>query len=137
MISSYAYNGFRQSRLDVCKLYMNFNVRLSLLEGPATQKVVNLLELLDNDAWRRTEFEYLCAQVWQYSKDPSIKTHAENWEESIRPFFEDFKNLASQKYIAELSVEKVQEFIQEAMTQLKVVINEDEAARHFNYNQGQ
>ncbi|KAA1070707.1 hypothetical protein PGT21_021695 [Puccinia graminis f. sp. tritici] len=129
MISSYAYNGFRQSRLDVCKLYMNFNVKLSLLEGPATKKVANLLKLLDNDAWRRTEFEYLCAQVWQYSKDPSTKTHAENWEESIRPFFDDFKNLASQKYIAELSVEKVQEFIQEAMTQLKVVINEDEAAR--------
>ncbi|WAR62526.1 hypothetical protein PtB15_15B111 [Puccinia triticina] len=44
IISSYIYNRFHKPRLDVCKLYLNFNVKLSLLEGPATRKMADLLE---------------------------------------------------------------------------------------------
>jgi hypothetical protein len=44
IISSYAYNRFCQPRLDVGNLYMNFNVKLSLLECPCTEKMSALLK---------------------------------------------------------------------------------------------
>ncbi|WAR59696.1 hypothetical protein PtB15_11B336 [Puccinia triticina] len=43
LIASYAINGFLRFPLTLADVYTNFNVRLSLQEGPATKKVGELL----------------------------------------------------------------------------------------------
>ncbi|KAH9461290.1 hypothetical protein Pst134EA_017597 [Puccinia striiformis f. sp. tritici] len=45
LISSYAINGFPRFPSTIADVYMNFNVRLSLQEGPATKKMRKLLQV--------------------------------------------------------------------------------------------
>ncbi|KAI7950657.1 hypothetical protein MJO29_009331 [Puccinia striiformis f. sp. tritici] len=59
LISSYAINGFPRFPSTIADVYMNFNVRLSLQEGPATKKMRKLLQVLNEDTWKHVEFDYL------------------------------------------------------------------------------
>ncbi|KAA1070517.1 hypothetical protein PGT21_014604 [Puccinia graminis f. sp. tritici] len=128
IISSYAYNRFCQPRLDVGNLYMNFNVKLSLLECPFTEKMSALLKTLDDFTWKQIELDYLKAQFMAYSKDPT-QTHCDTNTPSIEYIFNEFLELESSKAMGEISVERVRDLINDSMNYLKKEINVDDAYR--------
>ncbi|EFP91609.2 uncharacterized protein PGTG_17663 [Puccinia graminis f. sp. tritici CRL 75-36-700-3] len=47
----------------VNEMYLNFNIKLSLTEGPSTRKMSNLLGLLEPETWKYIEFHYLMNQM--------------------------------------------------------------------------
>ncbi|KAH9461292.1 hypothetical protein Pst134EA_017600 [Puccinia striiformis f. sp. tritici] len=56
---AYAINGFPRFPSTIANVYINFNVRLSLQEGPATKKMRKLSQVLNEDTWKHVEFDYL------------------------------------------------------------------------------
>ncbi|KAA1087131.1 hypothetical protein PGT21_023361 [Puccinia graminis f. sp. tritici] len=58
LITTYAICNFTPS-LTLPKVYVNFNIKLSLLECPSTRKLSPLLIHLDPRTWERIEFDFL------------------------------------------------------------------------------
>ncbi|WAR62498.1 hypothetical protein PtB15_15B83 [Puccinia triticina] len=110
IISSYAFNRFCQPTWDMCKIYMNFNIKLSLLEGPATAKMGDLLKVLEEDAWRKIEFDYLKAQIMAYTKDAPQEIPYQ-----MEHLFNRFIEL---EHMDKVSVENMQDFINHSMKHL-------------------
>ncbi|KAA1087080.1 hypothetical protein PGT21_021384 [Puccinia graminis f. sp. tritici] len=122
IVSSYVHNRFHKNRLDVCKLYMNFNLKLSLLEGPATQRMVPLLKTLEEDSWKRIEFDFLKDQLETYLNDPVKNSHTDSTEPSMDIFIHYFLALVSPENI-NFSAETVEDFMEDILYYLKTAIN--------------
>ncbi|KAA1088949.1 hypothetical protein PGT21_001654 [Puccinia graminis f. sp. tritici] len=64
LISIYAISRFPiDDSWDVEKVYLNFNLKLSLQENPLTSKMAGILKLLDPDTWKNIELDYLHVQL--------------------------------------------------------------------------
>ncbi|KAA1081457.1 hypothetical protein PGT21_035833 [Puccinia graminis f. sp. tritici] len=103
LILDYAIMGFHLSVPTAEDAYSNFNLKLSLQHGPATERTAEIFKLLNNETWKWIEFEYLRAR-FNYSADDLDSTKSEflvvaspnNKEPSEKGIEEVFIKLATQ-----------------------------------------